>query len=55
MHAVSCFHDNDLDHASVLQRPRVRTRDLINSRTDSRTDSHCRWCTPISSLDSEAG
>jgi molybdopterin/thiamine biosynthesis adenylyltransferase len=42
MHAVSCLHDDVLDHASVLHRPRARTRDLINSRTDP----HCRWCTP---------
>ncbi|WP_020123379.1 hypothetical protein [Streptomyces canus] len=42
MHAVSCLHDDDLDHASVLHRPRPRTPDLINSRTH--TD--CRWCAP---------
>lgn len=40
MHAVSCLHDDDLDHASVLHRPRTRTRDFINPRTGS----HCRWC-----------
>ncbi|MCW8102642.1 hypothetical protein [Streptomyces tauricus] len=40
MHAVSCLHDDDLDHASVLHRPRARARDLINSRTSP----DCRWC-----------
>jgi molybdopterin/thiamine biosynthesis adenylyltransferase len=42
MHAVSCLHDDDLDHASVLHRPRARARDLINSRTNP----DCRWCSP---------
>ncbi|MCX4411485.1 hypothetical protein OG840_61070 [Streptomyces sp. NBC_01764] len=40
MHAVSCLHDDDLDHANVLHRP--RTRDLISSRTKP----NCRWCGP---------
>ncbi|MCT9011139.1 hypothetical protein [Streptomyces rhizosphaerihabitans] len=42
MHAVSCLHDDDLDHANVLHSPRTRTRDLINSRTNP----DCRWCAP---------
>ncbi|MEU9671584.1 ThiF family adenylyltransferase [Streptomyces bobili] len=40
MHAVSCLHDDDLDHANILHRPRTRTRDLINSRISP----GCRWC-----------
>lgn len=42
MHAVSCLHTDDLDHASVLHRPRTRARDILNSRTDP----DCRWCSP---------
>ncbi|MFE9882638.1 hypothetical protein [Streptomyces sp. NPDC005784] len=42
MHAVSCLHDDDLDHANALHCPRTRTRDLINSRTNP----DCRWCAP---------
>ncbi|KOV96345.1 MULTISPECIES: ThiF family adenylyltransferase [unclassified Streptomyces] len=42
MHAVSCLHHDDLDHASVLHRPRTRTRDILNSRTSP----DCRWCSP---------
>ncbi|WP_327740952.1 hypothetical protein OHA87_47730 (plasmid) [Streptomyces sp. NBC_00493] len=43
---VSCLHHDDLDHACVLQRPRTRERDLINSRTDP----DCRWCSPHEQL-----
>ncbi|MCT9004600.1 ThiF family adenylyltransferase [Streptomyces rhizosphaerihabitans] len=42
MHAVSCLHDDDLDHANILHRPRTRTRDLMNSSTKP----DCRWCGP---------
>lgn len=42
MHAASCLHTDDLDHANVLHRPRTRTRDILTSRTDP----DCRWCSP---------
>lgn len=46
MHAVTCLHDEDLDIAGVLHRPRSRERDIVLSRRDDQ----CRWCSPRTGL-----
>ncbi|MFI5887665.1 ThiF family adenylyltransferase [Streptomyces sp. NPDC051554] len=46
MHAVTCLHDEDLDIAGVVHRPRSRERDMFLSRQDDQ----CRWCSPCAQL-----
>lgn len=46
MHAVTCLHEQDLDIAGVLHRPRSRERDMLLSRQDDQ----CRWCSPHAQL-----
>lgn len=51
MHAVSCLHDDDLDHASVLQRP------VSEHETSSTPAPHAivDGAFPVSSVDPETG
>jgi hypothetical protein len=46
LHAVTCLHDEDLNIAGVLHRPRSRERDMLVSRRDDQ----CRWCSSRAQL-----